>query len=182
MRILRVVEIVCACLLLLMVTANAFGVNPIKAFFQWADEVVQVYTNPSGLMELPEGNTSEYRTLEEALAANGAETGNCPNWVPNDCNLTQVYVRRNDSAIKYSAVYTSDRGEFSIRVIQYLDDSARIAERENDGNAYFHGGREFYIVPNYESGSAGWENGLYSYEISGQISEAELKTMIDSIE
>ena len=39
----------------------------------------------------------------------------------------------------------------------------------------------YYVVSNQDLSKAGWESNDVSYVISGQITEQELKNMIDSI-
>ena len=53
-RLLYYVTGVFAACFCLIVTANAFGFNPIQAFLEWAEGIVQIYSDPSGIMELPE--------------------------------------------------------------------------------------------------------------------------------
>lgn len=181
-RVVRMVEVAAVAVLCLVVTASAFGVNPIQSFLNWAEGVIQVYSNPSGVMELPADDPSEYHSLEEALAANGIDASGCPKWVPQDYSLFRVWVRAGDDITKYAATYESTRGELVIRVTQHSMSSAASAEeREDGGYIYTHDGVEYYIIADLEWAKAGWEDGLNSYVISGQISEEELKEIIDSI-
>lgn len=181
-RVVRMVEVAAAVVLCLVVTANAFGVNPIQAFLNWADGVIQVYSNPSGVMELPADDPSEYHTLEEALAANGIDASGCPTWVPRDYSLYSVRSRAADDVIKCTASYESTRGELLIRVAHYsMENAASTEERKDGGSLYTHNGVGYYIVTNNGWSKAGWDIGLNSYVISGQISEDELKEIINSI-
>ena len=52
------------------------------------------------------------------------------------------------------------------------------------GNAsvYTHNQTEYYILTDDGVTKAGWQDGMLSYVISGQISEAEIKEMINSIQ
>lgn len=54
-RSIRAVEIFVAAALCLIITANAFGYNPVKMFLDWADGVIMYSINPSGEMSLPQG-------------------------------------------------------------------------------------------------------------------------------
>ena len=50
------------------------GFQPVQAVLRWAEGIIQIYTNPSGIMELPDDDPGEYHSLYEALAANGIST------------------------------------------------------------------------------------------------------------
>lgn len=182
LRILRVAEVAAAVVLCLVVTANAFGVNPIQAFLSWAEGVIQAYSDPSGLMELPADDPSEYHSLEEALTANGIDASGCPTWVPRDYSLCGVWVRATDGIIKCTASYESTRGEIIMRVTQYsMGSTASTEEREDDGYEYTNDNGTYYIVSNYELSKVGWQVGSTSYVISGQVSEEEIVKIINSI-
>lgn len=182
LRIFRIAEIALASMFFLVVTANAFGVNPIQALLSWGEGIVQVYCNPSGVMELPENDPSEYHSLEEALIANGIDAKDCPTWVPQDYSLYLVRVQEADGIIKCTASYESTRGELIIRVVKRtIYDTVSTEEREDSGYIYSHNGIEYYLVSNYDWSKAGWDIGLNSYVISGQVSEDELKEIINSI-
>ena len=110
-RILRRVEIAAALIVVLCIGASAVGLNPFQAITQWASEVLHIGRNPSGVMELPEGTASEYRSLEEALAAYGVDPSGCPTWVPEDYALYNVSVQDSSGGLKFMASYVADRGE-----------------------------------------------------------------------
>lgn len=182
-RLMLTVQIFVAVMLCLVITANAFAINPIQEFLKWAQGVIQVYSNPSGDMELPADNPSGYRSLKDALTANDIENDKCPNWVPQDYTLMEVSVRDSEEIIHCTAIYESSRGELLIRVTKYSNnaDWSITEEREESGYTYTHNEREYYIVSNYEQSKAIWQIGQSIYTISGQLSEAELKDMINSI-
>lgn len=181
--LIRWAEIFVAVMFCLVITANAFNFNPIQAFLKWAEGVIQVYSNPSGIMELPESDPSEYHSLEEALVANGIDNNNCPNWVPQDYTLSKVEMRSTDEVIRYSAIYEAARGELLIRVTEYLSDIdwSTAEEREEGGYSYTQNDIEYYIIANYHLSKAMWREEQYVYIISGQVTEDELKEMIKSI-
>lgn len=183
---LRVLRWVGATLVLLvtviMMTASAFGYNPIQAFLNWADGVVQIYSNPSGTMELPEDSISEYRSLSHALLENGLDDAGCPTWIPNDYEVFSIEAAFADNFDKYTAIYHSSRGEILIRVVfSKLDEWAAREERDDDGRTETINGQECYIISNLEQCKAGWVIGPCSYLISGQVTENELIKMIESI-
>ena len=180
-RLLYYVTGVFAACFCLVVTANAFGFNPVQMLLEWAEGIVQIYNDPSGIMELPEDDPSEYHSLEEALDANDMFPERVPQWIPKDYQLFSVDVLNTESLIQCSASYESARGELLIRVTMFPDSWNGRTERNDDGEKYEKDGVIYYLVTNQELAKAGWEHGNVSYAISGRITEQELKNMIDSI-
>lgn len=171
-----------AAMLCIVVTANAFGYNPVQALFKWANDTIQLFSNPSGLLELPPDVSSEYRSLDDALEANGLHAANRINWVPKDYSLVDIEVMSRSNRTKVSAIFESERGELVIEIRTFNNpDWHGVVESDFDGTEYRHGNTVSYISSNYEFTIAGWLDDKYSYEISGQISEEEIKKMIDSI-
>ncbi len=180
----RICQIAATLLLVIVITANAAGVNPVQAVIRWADGVVQMYGNPSGVMELPTAvEGSAYKSLEEALIAAEIDPHTVPDWIPKDYTLRDVKIRENDNMVRYSATYSSERGDLSIRVVKHEDTKwVTVSERDEGGYLYQHNEIERYIISNYEQVKAGWALDNIVYSISGQITETELLKMIDSID
>lgn len=175
------VSILAACFCL-VVTANALGMNPVQAFLDWADGIIQIYRNPSGIMELPEDDPSQYHSLEEALEANDMEPDQIPNWIPEDYQLSSVDVLDTGALIQCSASYTAERGELLIRASRFIGDDWSVKdERNDDGDKYEKNGLTYYLVTNQGLSKAGWDYEGIFYTISGQITKDELQGMIDSI-
>ena len=66
---IRAVDNAVAEVLCLMITANAFGYNPIRQFLNWADGIIHVYSNPSGEMTLPPpASTTRWRRRWRPMA------------------------------------------------------------------------------------------------------------------
>lgn len=166
----------------IMMTASAFGYNPVQTFLKWANGVIQIYSNPSGIMELPEDSISEYSSLSQALLENGLDDSGCPTWIPRDYKVFSVDAAFADNLDKYSAIYHSERGEILIRVVfAKLEEWVAMEERDDGRRIEIINGLECYIISNLEQCKAGWVIGPYSYLISGQITENELIMMIKSI-
>lgn len=180
-RLLYYVTGVFAACFCLIVTANAFGFNPVQAFLEWAEGIIQIYSDPSGIMELPEDDPSAYHSLEEALDAYDMFPERIPQWIPVDYALYSVDVLDITSLRQCSATYMSDRGELLIRATMFPNSWNGRTERNNNGEKYEKDGVTYYLVTNQGLTKAGWEYGNVSYVISGQITEQELKNMIDSI-
>lgn len=166
-----------------IITASAMGFQPVQAVLRWAEGIIQIYTNPSGIMELPDDDPSEYHSMYEALAANGISTEGLPTWVPRDYAVSAIAVKLSDGVLKCSAIYDSTRGGLVIRVIEHtMALSTEAKELDSVGSVYTHNQTEYYILMDDGVTKAGWQDGMLSYVISGQISEAEIKEMINSIQ
>ena len=181
-RVLRWVTAGLAAMLALIVTASAFGATPIQSVLDWADGVLRIYTNPSGVMELPEQSPSEYHSLEEALERNGLDSSACPTWIPKDYRLADVSAEYFGDMTRYLAHYDSDRGDLTIFVRKAENMTMSFAaEKEPGGYTYPHNGGEYYLITNTQTNKAWWQYNNCSYTIHGNISEKELIMMIDSI-
>lgn len=183
-KVSRICQIAATLLLVIVITANAAGVNPVQAVIRWADGVVQMYGNPSGVMELPTATEgSAYKSLEEALIAAEIDPDTVPDWIPKDYTLRDVKIRENDNMVRYSATYSSERGDLSVSVIQYMTSKwIAISERDEGGYLHQHNGITRYVVSNYDLTKAGWALDNIVYSISGQITEDEILDMINSID
>ena len=180
-RILRRVESAAALIVVLCIGASAVGLNPFQAITQWASEVLHIGRNPSGVMELPEGTASEYRSLEEALAAYGVDPSGCPTWVPEDYALYNVSVQDSSGGLKFMASYVADRGELYIRVTRFDDDSSINLEKEVGGYIYTLNHIDFDIIENNSSANISWQIGSHLYTITGPLEREEILNMLDSI-
>ena len=182
-RILRRVGAAAAVLVILCVSAGAFGFPPFRRLIDWASEILQINRNPSGAMELPEDSGAEYRSLEDAMLANGVKPVGIPTWVPEDYSLNRISVLDGDDTTKFVAAYlSSNRGELFVRVTNYHDDNIfSFFEKEDGGYTYLRDSVQFDIIENLDVTKAGWQIGRCAYSITGQLTSEEIKIMIDSI-
>ena len=97
---------------LLMVTASAFDMNPFDTVISWTKETLIMHTNPSGEMELPEGETHA---------------------------ISSVSVQEGDGITRYKACYVSDTNDVVIGISHNIDEhnSIVIAEKEGDFDTYY---------------------------------------------
>lgn len=171
-----------AAVLVFAVAASTLGTNPFKALFEKV-EVFIVGTNPSGQLELPEDTASEYRSLQDALTQCGIVVKLSPTWIPSDYSIEFVRVRQSDFAVRITGYYVSNkRTGVRIQITDKEEDTAVSIEKEKGGYTYEKNGVEYYIIPNTESVKVRWQYGEFTCMISGQITEKELKRMIDSIQ
>ena len=146
-RVFRAAAIAAAAAFCFIITASAMGFQPVQAVLRWAEGIIQIYTNPSGIMELPDDDPSEYHSMYEALAANGISTEGLPTWVPRDYAILSVTAKSSDGVIKCVAVYESNRGNIVIRALKIISPDITVAEeRDTDAISYQHNQEEFFIV------------------------------------
>lgn len=180
---IRAAEIVVAVALCLMITANAFGYNPVRQFLDWADGVIRVYSNPSGEMTLPPEDPSEYHSLAEALEAYGIDPDSCPTWIPEDYAIEIITLRDSNRLWRIAGVYAGERGELMIRVTLHknADYWSNTIERDDGGTLCTINGREFLIVTNATRSKISWVEESCFYEINGLLTEKEIEEIIRSI-
>lgn len=181
---LRVASAAACILLVVTVTASAMGYNPFQSFLRWGRDVVQVFSNSSGMLEIPEDHDSEYASLREALDLNGAGDAQCLTWIPKDFVLSYVTVRQADAGDKFFAVFSSERGDLAVTIQSFVvQDWASIIEQEEDVDKkpLDINGVTYTIVHNADYIKAYWNDSQYTYSIRGSITEAELESILKSM-
>ena len=183
-RILLRVGAAAALLVILCVSAGAFGFPPFRRLIDWASEIMQINRNPSGAMELPEDSGAEYLSLEDAMLANGVEPVGIPTWIPKDYSLNTISVFMYEDTLKIFALYMSEsRGELLIRVTQYPDTTFSYFEKESDGGyTYPHNETDYDIVENLDSVNIEWQISNCVYSVTGKISLEEAELIIKSVD
>ena len=176
----RIVGIVAACVAVLMVVANAFGINPIQYAHEFA-ETVSFWLSPSGEMILsPEECQDGFASLQDALDADGIDIA-LPIWIPEGFQIAAVDVYEMQHSMSYVALFSVDEKEMRIQVITGDTDIIQTNEKENGGYMYEHAGETYYIIPNTDNVKAFWIKNDRALIISGQITEKEMERLVDSI-
>lgn len=163
------------------VSATAWKSNPFSSFIDWAQGIMQIHSEPSGVMELPADDPSEYHSLAEALTANGIDPSGCPTWIPEDYVFDSVSVGVTEYATKVSSAYYSDRGELYIRVTKYSPNWTNTEERNTDAEMFVYNDCEYWLISNLDLEKSSWKDAELSYGISGQITNDEMKQIVMSI-
>jgi len=110
------------------------------------------------------------------------DTDGLPTWIPQDYSISGVTAKITDGVTRCVAVFESERGELTMRVTAYsMENTAATEERDETSVCHSRGGVDYYIISNYDQSKVGWQLGLNTYVIGGQISENEVKEIIDSI-
>lgn len=175
----RFISILVAVLSLLIVAATAFGVNPFESIFRFA-ETVSFRLTPSGDMVLPPNQDYTYQSLQEALDFNNVDV-KLPKWIPSEFSLTSVNVFAVDGALIFTAVYTAEEKRFQIDITPYSNERVITYEKGQGGEDYEAHGQSYSLVPNIGNITAYWVDGRYSLLLNGQLTEDDVRHMIDSI-
>lgn len=174
-------------LLLSTVTAQAFGVNVFAAIARWTSEIFRLDggSTPYAMVTvrpLEEGETAAYDTLEEAVEAFGIEAPLVPKEIPEGFELVEVTATNRDLGLFIVANYESKDGYFQIRYREAEAQDFNTLEKENTRvHSYFKGGIKYRLASDLGRQKAVWQNGDFECRIAGDISEQEIKGMIDSI-
>lgn len=180
---LRIFEVAVLLMMFATITVSAFGFSPFQAIVEWIEDIIQVYSNPSGSLELPENAPSIYLSLREALDANGAENALAPTWIPAEYDVSGVSVKSAGTITKFTAIYSSEHDSLMISVtLANGVGGVSVVEREEDFQATFVvDSYEWYISYNADRITARCYIGEHTYAIAGDITQAELETVIKSM-
>lgn len=161
---------------LLMVGAQAAGWNVLGALAQWTDRTFHFVPNPV--------ETGE--ELEETLRAGKLPPELTPGWYPDGFVMGEAEV--DEEADGIFAVFPFSDGEtgFQLEVSCYQGPTGVLSRVffKNDSavERYTGNGRSFYLFKNGPQRTAAWSDGeSVVVSITGQITKADLKRMIDHL-
>lgn len=174
-------------LLLSSITAQAFGMNVFSVIARWTAEIFRLdggstpYATVS-LRPLAVDEEATYQSLEEAMEAFGIRAPLAPKEIPERFELVKVWAVNRESGILIYAEFKSSDGKGLIRYNEAEEQEFNTLERENSViTSYFAGRIDHKLISDMGRQKAVWRNGNFECEISGDFSEQELKTIIDSI-
>lgn len=176
---------VIAILITIPLTAKAFSWDSLwNTFAKWAKETFSFVTvdQPDATEPNPD-NINNYQSLQEALDAACQDSSIVPTWIPEKFLLDQILVDENPMQRIYMAKYHSGENQFKITVRSYINtDPEKIEIGQDLLEIYEAAGIKYYIFTNHEQLRAVWIKDSYECFISGELTVAEIKMMIDSIE
>lgn len=185
---LRKLVLIAAILLAAMMTAQALGVDVFGALGRWTKENFRFGSAAdqeavATQYPMPLGETVEYASMEAALAAFGVEAPIAPQWIPERFQEDRfVFGTVSPTGAIIGADYTAEDAVLHITLEEVNEASRLFIEKdERPPGSYFHNGQHYYIFFDNQRVKAVWKNGDFLCHISGMISEAEAKRMIDSI-
>lgn len=163
--------------MVLLVAAQAAGLDVFGSMARWTDETFHFVVAPAG---------DETAELRAALREQGIPEAYAPTWVPegfhaeepivsvsNDIVLIFNYFSNGEEKFQYAIAQLSGQG--FLPTISYEKDLNNVIPYSNTHQV-------FYIFDNLESCVATWSDGEnLTIMISGQLSVEEMKSILDSI-
>lgn len=173
-----------------MVVAQASGFDVFGTIGRWTDDVFHfvpsVGESGKSTGTYISKNASEYAALREALASLGIDENLVPTWYPDGFEPGNLDISSSpfSDIVNFSA--SSENGtSFSLDIIRYTSAdylSATQFEKDvEDVEQYSNNQQTFYILSNVDTITATWSNGLLVEQITGNISDEDIKKIIDSI-
>lgn len=184
-RVLRGALAACLCVVMLLVIAQACGLDLIGRFLEWREETFVLHGQRGGQMALDHVSEGEYASAAQAVAAFGITEPVAPTWIPERFHIEYVHAKELDNAVNISARYVDDKGQkVLLKVFQSRDNSQSDAHSEHsepESKPYEINGVTFLLTDNNAQYQAAWKVGSCACSINGDLTEDELIQMIDSI-
>lgn len=168
------------CLVIFVADANGAGV--LDRLIEWGAETFTLRP-ASGVMELPTADENEFRSLQEALEYYGVEGAAIPTWIPGRFSIDKITVLESNDMTIISSSYVADDGALYIRgTISSREDFTFEKNATGEHSLYTTNGISFILSTNLEENRATWTANSYVYSISGDVTEKELKKILDSVQ
>lgn len=179
-RTLRIAAATVALLFALMVGAQASGLNVFGALAQWTSEVFHFGPGQSEIQ------SENYQAFLNALVENKIATELAPTWLPSGFVASEPTVKNDDESISVLISFSNTEGNtFNININRYtsqVDPENKLFEKDDIlVEPYLAHGKTFYIFSNIDSTMATWSEDSLLETIWGDLSEKDMKAMIDSI-
>lgn len=181
-RVKKVLTALAAAFCVVVLVADASGAGVIGRLIEWGTETFSLRP-ASGVMELPVADENEFTSMNEALAHYGVENPAIPTWIPERYTIDGIIVlESNDSAI-ISGKYTADGQKLFIRTSIPFGEALTFEKNITDEYVTYtaKNGITFIFSGNSDLDRAVWGADGYAYSVAGDITEKELKQMLDSV-
>lgn len=176
------------CVFIIMVTAQAAGVDVFGVVAQWTEDVFSFRQVPpdSVVTESVNGATEEdgtgtgrrnFSSLQEALDAYGITAVHEPAWLPDGYVLSKSCVEYSDAPylIILYANYVHNRDYIAIDIMSYEGTPSALIQKENERpEPVEFGGITFYLVENASSSVIAWYDEEYEYYVRGTLDKDTL--------
>jgi anti-sigma factor RsiW len=188
LRTARLIAAVVAATLICMIAAQALGYDVFGIIARWTEETFH-FTPPGQAeteqVDVDSFDTTAYQSLQEALDAYGITAAIAPNWYPADFEMSGMKTTSAPGEMKFRAIYDAGEKFVAVTIWQYesAEDASSEAFEKSDSTVlkYESGGVTHYLMSNNGQMKAAWTDQNMVCSISGDLSEDELKKMIDSI-
>jgi len=173
-----------------MLTAQALGYEVFQSIARWTSDVftfggvgTESPPAPHELIELPPDR--QYETIQEILDVLGISLHITPQWHPYGFVQTELNVTQLSDRTVIRSILEKEARSILMRITISIDsygDHFMIHEINVDSVSIHEvGGITHYIMSNYDRMVAVWKNENLEVSIQGDITEADLLRMIDSI-
>ena len=166
------------------ITANAMGFDLWEVIAKWTQETF--HFGYVGQMDETNAPSPDFvhpcASLQEALDKRNIVTPLVPTWIPDGYTEGDVRVTETPVQRLFRVNYECGENIVVIRIADYLDSHpSQVEQSETLIELYSSNGIDYYIFTNHDHVEAVWINENYECFISGPLSVAEVKEMIDSI-
>lgn len=182
-RTVRVLIAVAAVLAAIMVTAAALGMKSFLRLVSWEDDRIIFQTILSDEVIDRYNQTTVFETLEDALAEEPRSVDLLPAQLSEGYTLASVTRTRHLGSTTYTVKYQN--GEDTIRISILVGDKKSaiyLVPSAAQSYTYHKNDIDFTVYALDGNWHALWKAGTVTYSLSAPISEAELLTMLDSVD
>lgn len=181
-RVKKVLTALAAAFCVVVLVADASGAGVIGRLIEWGTETFSLRP-ASGVMELPVAEESGFRSMSEALEYYEVENPAIPTWIPEQYAIEEVIVFESNDSTIISGKYTTNGKKLLIRASIPFGEVFTYEKNISDEYTTYtaKNGITFILSGNSEMDRAVWDAGGYAYSVTGDLTEKELKQMLDSI-
>lgn len=187
-KALKLLPLVAVLVLLIgTVSAQAFGENFFDLFAKWTSEIFHLDDSAKpeasiGHNDLEEGEVREYATPQEMLDDFGIKGQLIPTAVPEEFGPPTCRASQKKSGLKLEILYESTEHYIFFGYMQISKENAGIVEKNNQSVASWDfGGIKHYYFADNGTEKVAWTNGSFECHASGDMTEAEMSLVIESI-
>lgn len=186
-RILRIAVIAAIVASLCVAAASAFEVNIFKMVAQWTQNIFQFRSETSISSDAVYESgvfLEDDQTLKDLLTEENITQLVYPKWIPEGYAFVESKSFPDDDEPLFMAMYKSESSEkpITVSIIAHSEPEGGLIEKDaGDVDSYVRNDIEHYIMNNNGLLVSTWFTGNLECFIGGEVSEAEMKTMIDSI-
>lgn len=163
-------------------TADALGFDIWRTVATWAQETFHFSTGEQMESEPVSEDRMQYDSLQELLERYNVEIALAPTWVPEGYELADVRIDDTPMQRSFLAFYSNESKAVKISIRNYLQGRPeQIEKSENLLEIYENAGISYYIFENYGQIQAVWIQDTFECYISGDLTQEQLRMMIDSI-
>ena len=177
-----------ACMLAVMVTAQAAGVDVFGAMARWTEDVFSFGQIPpdSEVSDNMNGEAAgpEFSSLQAAFDAYGMTEVHEPTWLPDGYVLGELDVTYLDDPFQqtFAVSYTDNEGYVSINVMSYEDEPATQVQKTGDPvESVVKDGITFYLIQNTDNCAIAWYTDQYEYYLSSKNGKDILWQVVESM-